>query len=359
MRSLRLLGRHEHLVAGIEHARVHAEEGQVADERVVQDLERERGELGVVARLAGRFLAALVDTLDRRHLDRRRHVLDHRVEHRLHALVLEGRAAERDADLVADRARAQAAADLVLRQLRVLEVLVQQLLVALGRRLDHLLAVLLALLEHVRRDVAVLEAHALRRVVPVDRLHADQVDDALEVVLGADRQLHRHGVAPQAGLDLLDAAQEVGARAVHLVDERDARHAVLVHLPPDRLRLRLHAGHGAEHGTGAVEHAQAPLDFDREVDVAGRVDDVDAMLGEMVVHPLPEAGSGRGGDRDPALLLLLHVVHDGGAVVHLADLVRDTGVEKDALGRRRLAGVDVCRDTDVPVALDRGRACHD
>ena len=144
----------------------------------------------------------------------------------------------------------------------------QQLLVALGRRLDHLVAVLLALLEHVRRDVAVLEAHALGRVVPVDRLHADQVDDALEVVLGADRQLHRHGVAAQARLDLLDAAQEVGAGAVHLVDERDARHIVLVHLPPDRLRLRLHAGDGAEHGTGAVEHAQAALDFDREVDVA-------------------------------------------------------------------------------------------
>ena len=50
-------GRHEHLVARVEHARVDAEERQVADERVVQDLERERGELRVVARRARGFLA--------------------------------------------------------------------------------------------------------------------------------------------------------------------------------------------------------------------------------------------------------------------------------------------------------------
>jgi hypothetical protein len=89
-------------------------------------------------------------------------------------------------------------------------------------------------------------------------------------------------------LDLLDAAQEVGAGAVHLVDEREARHAVLVHLPPDRLGLRLHARDGAEHGAGRIEHAQAALDFDREVDVPRGVDDVEAVLGELVLHPLPE-----------------------------------------------------------------------
>jgi hypothetical protein len=33
----------------------------------------------------------------------------------------------------------------------------------------------------------------------------------------------------------------------------------------------------------------------------------------------------------------------GGAVVHLAELVRDAGVEQDALGGRGLAGVDVRR----------------
>jgi hypothetical protein len=33
--------------------------------------------------------------------------------------------------------------------------------------------------------------------------------------------------------------------------------------------------------------------------------------------------------------------------VHLADLVRDTGVEQDTLSRRRLPGIDMRDDTDI------------
>ncbi len=76
----------------------------------------------------------------------------------------------------------------------------------------------------------------------------------------------------------LDATDEVGPDAVHLVDERDARHAVLVGLPPHRLGLRLDAGHGAEQGDGPVEHPQGALDLHGEVHVPGRVYDVDAMI---------------------------------------------------------------------------------
>ena len=47
-----------------------------------------------------------------------------------------------------------------------------------------------------------------------------------------------------------------------------------------------------------VEHAQRPLHFDREVDVAGRVDDVDRVLAPVAVRR-------RGLDRDA--LLFLHV----------------------------------------------------
>ena len=46
-------------------------------------------------------------------------------------------------------------------------------------------------------------------------------------------------------------------------------------------------------------------------------------------------------------MLLLHPVHRGAAVVDLADLVVDAGVVEDALGRRRLAGIDVGHDADV------------
>src|ERR1700709_927106 len=74
--------------------------------------------------------------------------------------------------------------------------------------------------------------------------------------------------------------------------------------------------------------------------VPGGVDDVDLVV-------LPPAGRRGGRDRDAALLLLLHPVHRGSALVDLTDLVVDAGVEQDALGRRGLARVDVRHDPDV------------
>ena len=75
---------------------------------------------------------------------------------------------------------------------------------------------------------------------------------------------------------------------------------------------------------------------------------------------VPEAGRRGGRDRDAALLLLLHPVHRRGAVVHLADLVVDARVEQDALGRRRLAGIDVRHDADVADLVEVGEhvLCH-
>ena len=172
-----------------------------------------------------------------------------------------------------------------------------------------------------------------------------QVDDALVVALGADRQLDDRGVAVEAVLDASRALVEVGAQAVHLVDEAHAGDVVLVGLAPDRLGLGLDAGDAVEHRDGAVEHAQRALDLDGEVDVAGRVDDVDAVV-------VPEAGGGGRRDGDAALLLLHHPVHGGAALVDLTDLVVLAGVVEDALGRRGLARVDVGHDADVAGAFE-------
>jgi hypothetical protein len=128
--------------------------------------------------------------------------------------------------------------------------------------------------------------------------------------------------------------------SIHLVDEGDARHVELVGLAPDGLGLRLDARHAVEHHHRAVQHAQRSLDLDREVDVSGRVDQVD-----VVVAPR-EAGRG-GGDGDAALSLLRHPVHGRLALVDLADLVNAARVKQKALGDGGLAGVDVRDDADV------------
>ena len=200
------------------------------------------------------------------------------------------------------------------------------------------------------RDV--LDADVLAELVVVDdRLHVDQVDDALEVGLGPDRQLDRHRMRAEAVDHRLDAALEVRADAVHLVDVRDARDLVLVGLAPDGLGLRLYTSDGVEQRDCTVEHAQRALDLDREVHVAGRIDDVDPVVGPLA------GGRGRR-DRDAALLLLLHPVHGRGALVDLAHLVGLAGVVEDALGRRRLARIDVGHDPDVSGLFERELARH-
>src|SRR6202000_793499 len=154
------------------------------------------------------------------------------------------------------------------------------------------------------------------------------------------RQLDTDRTAADLGVDLFDATKEVGADLVHFVDEHDAGHVVFVGLTPHGLGLRLNALIAVEHAYRAVEHAQATLDFDGEVDVAGRVDNVEALV-------LPEGGrrGSRGGGA--SLLLLLHPVHGRGAVVHFADLMRLAGIVEDALCSRRLPGINVGHDAEV------------
>ena len=193
-------------------------------------------------------------------------------------------------------------------------------------------------------------------VVPDEGLHGEQVDDAAEPPLHADRELDHCGGGVEAVPDHGDRAMEVRADAVHLVDEADAGHGVLVRLPPDGLCLGLHACDGVEDRDGAVEDAKGPLHLDREVDVTRGVDDVDPGVA-------PLTGGRSGGDGDPALLLLDHPVHGGGALVDLAHLVVLARVVEDPLGRRGLARVDVGHDPDVAgpgqgELSDRSWICH-
>ena len=201
-----------------------------------------------------------------------------------------------------------------------------------------------------------LRAEAL--LEPDDGAVVDQVDQALERALDADREIEHHRARAEAILDHADAHVEIRAGAVELVDEAHPRDAVLLGLAPHGLRLRLDAGNAVEAGDRAVEHAQRTLDLDGEVDVAGRVDDVDPVLGAFAVLGRPEAGRRGRRDGDPALLLLLHPVHGRGALMDLADLVGLAGVIEDALGGRRLAGVDVRHDADVAIAFERMAAGH-
>ena len=191
-----------------------------------------------------------------------------------------------------------------------------------------------------------------RLVFPNHGFHPHQIDDALEIRFRSKRQLNTDRTAADLGFDFLDAAMEIGAGLIHLIDEHDARHVVFFGLAPDGLGLRLHALVAVEDADGAVKHPERALDFDREIDMAGRVDDVEALAVPIC--------RGRGGsDRDASLLLLLHPIHCGGAVMDFAHLMRFAGVIENPLRRRRFARIDMGHDAEVPVIFDRMAAGHD
>ena len=151
-------------------------------------------------------------------------------------------------------------------------------------------------------------------VAPDQRLHLDQVDDADEIALDADRQLRTSGMAPSRSLIIsTQRAKSAPMRSILLTKQMRGT--------PYLSACRQTVSDCGSTPATASNTATAPsstrrraLDLDREVDVARRVDDVDAVI-------VPEAGRRGRGDRDAALLLLLHPVHRRGAFVHLADLV--------------------------------------
>src|ERR1700733_1023104 len=199
------------------------------------------------------------------------------------------------------------------------------------------------------------EFRAQSFILPDDGALLDKVDNTDEIVLASDGIGDRYGVGRKPLAHGTDRVVKVGADAVHLVDERNTRYAILVRLSPNCLRLRLHACDGIKYRDCAVEHAKRPFDFYCKVHVSRRVDNVDA---KGLVEALPGSGRRRRGDRDSAFALLLHPVHYRRAFVHFADLVRHSGIEKDALGAGRLPRIDVRHDPDITDLIELYLACH-
>ena len=183
-------------------------------------------------------------------------------------------------------------------------------------------------------------------LTPVVDLAVNEVDHTAESVFPTQGNLDRQRLGRHPRPQHEDRPFRVGPDPVHLVDEHDPRHPVLVGLAPHCLGLRFDAANSTQYGYRAVEHPQGALDLRGEIHVTGRINDIDTVV-------TPGARRRGRGDGDPAFLLLDHPIHHGRSVVHLAHLVGHTRIEQDPLGRGRLAGVDMGHDTDVPYSLDR------
>src|SRR6266511_254498 len=108
-------------------------------------------------------------------------------------------------------------------------------------------------------------------------------------------------------LHLLRADLQLVDEAVDLVDEQDGPHAFLQRLTDDRLRLRHDPFDGVVEYDHAIDGPHRTGYVPAEVDVAGRVDEVDEVLAALEI--VDHRRDGRV-DRDAALLLLRVVVHE-------------------------------------------------
>ncbi len=216
--------------------------------------------------------------------------------------------------------------------------------------LDQLLTLFVHLLRQLGRHRILLRR--LVRVLAETHGHvADNVHCAGELVLLPNRYLDDRRRGLQTIANHADRAPEVGAGAIHLVDEADAGHAVLVGLVPDGLRLGLHAGHAIKYHYATVQHAQAALHFHGEIHVARGIDDVDAMVA-------PETGGSGRRDGNTTLSLLIHPVHHRRTLVGLAQLVGTSSEKEDAFGHSRLTRVDMGNDADVANHFNCDRSGH-
>jgi hypothetical protein len=171
-------------------------------------------------------------------------------------------------------------------------------------------------------------------------LHVDEVDDAADLVLGADRDLRGHDVRAESGLERVERAEEVGALAVEHVDVDQARDAELGRALPQPLGGDLHAHHGVDHEHGGLADPDRAEGVGDERGLAGRVDQV-----HLDVAPLE--GGQRGGDRHAARLLVLVGVGDRGPVAHGAEPRERPGLVQQRLVQGGLPAAAVADESHV------------
>ena len=189
----------------------------------------------------------------------------------------------------------------------------------------------------------------------------DALDQRLQHVLDPDAGLGagEHGAAflPRAGgldaddlLDLFGDLLGLGGGEVDLVDDGDDLMVVLDRLVDVGERLRLHPLRRIDHQQRTLARGEGTADLVGEVDMAGRVHEVE-LVGLAILRGVGKA-HGLRLDGDPALLLDVHVVEH--LLGHLA-VGQPPAMLDQPIGKRGLAMVDVGNDAEI---ADLGKVGH-
>ena len=187
-----------------------------------------------------------------------------------------------------------------------------------------------------------VEDERLQRRLRVALGCRDAIDDGVEQVADTHTGLRRDaqdvfGRNAQHRFDLHRVAIGVGGGQVDLVERRDDLEIVLHGQVAVGQRLRLDPLGRIDHQHHALARRQAAADLVAEVDVAGRVDEVQRV-------PLPVDTYVLRLDGDATLALEIHRIEVLGAHVAHLDGAREL---QDAVAQRALAVVDVGDDGEI------------
>ena len=149
------------------------------------------------------------------------------IKQALYAFVLERRAQNHRYNFHREGSLADSALDFVDGDCAgIVEIFCHEIVVEFGNLLEHFVAPLFGFSLERCGDIlyAVVGTHGF--VVPEDGLHLNEVDNALESFLGADRNLNGAGICSEHILELAYYFEEVSTRAVHLVYVADTGNVV-------------------------------------------------------------------------------------------------------------------------------------
>ena len=274
-----------------------------------------------------------------------RQVVADGIEDGLDTLVAESGTHHHGGKLEADGGASDSSLDLGDGRLLLVQEHLGHFIIDIGKLLDEDLPLLKCYVLELGGNLVGHPHLGASRSFEVDGLHFDNVDDTLEVALGAHGDLNSSGGNLELGVDLLNGLPGIRTHAIHLVDKTDAGDVVPLHLTVDGDGLTLHRADGAEDHDGTVKDTKSTLDLNGEVNMAWGVDEINVELLVLAILGLGPVAEGRGGlDGDTLLTLEIHGVHLGTDGILASDLVYrldSARVEENSLSTCRFSAVDV------------------
>src|SRR6185503_17836377 len=125
-------------------------------------------------------------------------------------------------------------------------------------------------------------------------------NDTFQMFFFTDGNLEGDGVCAEACEYGLKTSFKRGTCAVELINKANTRNTVFIGLTPNRFRLGLYARDAVKHGNGTVKHAERTFNLHRKIDVARRINNVNAVF-----LPVARPETGRSGRRDRNTAFLL------------------------------------------------------